>query len=241
MKWGREGGVERSPPVFCGVEADRAGASESVTRWRPAATRAVGSQARRRRSPRQRLPTRVSGGRVDLEGSRKRARAVPPVYRGVDERTNGTPRKPTLTMATVKALLNHAQPIPGFVYQRIDFAPDGSGRLDVKIRAHEQIRARCSHCQRPCPGYDHLPARRWSQVPLWNIRCHYYYVPRRVECPEHGIVVEHLPWSQGKRPWTMGMMAFLAMWARRMSWRETAQAFQVSWESVFRSVEWAVE
>ncbi|MEN9678712.1 MAG: hypothetical protein RIS76_4608, partial [Verrucomicrobiota bacterium] len=44
-------------------------------------------------------------------------------------------------MATLKALLNHAQPIPGFVYERIDFAPEGSGRLDVKIRAHEQIRA----------------------------------------------------------------------------------------------------
>jgi transposase len=163
------------------------------------------------------------------------------VYRGVDERTDGTPRTPTLTMATVKALLNHAQPIPGFVYERIDFAPEGSGRLDVKIRAHEQIRARCSHCQRPCPGYDHLPARCWRQVSPWNILCFYYYAPRRVECPDHGIVVEHLPWSQGKRPWTIGMMAFLAMWARRMSWRETAHAFQVSWEAVFRSVEWTVE
>ena len=36
------------------------------------------------------------------------------------------------------------------------------------------------------------------------------------------------------------MMAILAMWARRMSRRETAQAFQVSWEAVFRLVEWTV-
>ena len=57
MKLGRG---KRSPPVFCGVEAYRAGASESVTRWRPAARRAEGSQAPRRRSPRQRLPLRVS-------------------------------------------------------------------------------------------------------------------------------------------------------------------------------------
>jgi transposase len=163
------------------------------------------------------------------------------VYRGVDDCTDDTPRKPTLTMATVKALLNHAQPIPGFVYERIDFAPEGSGRLDVKVRAHEQIRARCSCCQRPCPGYDRLPGRRWRQVSPWNIVCWYYYAPRRVECPEHGVVVEHLPWSEGKRPWTIGMMAFLAMWARRLSWRETAQAFGVSWEAVFRSVEWTVE
>jgi len=143
-------------------------------------------------------------------------------------------------MATVKTLLNHAQPIPGFVYERIDFNSDGRGRLDIGLRAHEQMRPRCSHCQRPCPGYDRLPARRWRQVSLWNLPCWYYYAPRRVECPEHGVVVEHLPWSDGKRPWTTGMIAFLSMWARRLSWRETARAFDVSWEAVFRSVEWTV-
>jgi hypothetical protein len=37
------------------------------------------------------------------------------------------------------------------------------------------------------------------------------------------------------------MMGFLAPWARRLSWRETAQAFQTSWEAVYRSVEWFVE
>jgi len=37
------------------------------------------------------------------------------------------------------------------------------------------------------------------------------------------------------------MMGFLARWARRLSWRETAQAFHTSWEAVYRSVEWFVE
>jgi hypothetical protein len=37
------------------------------------------------------------------------------------------------------------------------------------------------------------------------------------------------------------MMGFLARWARRLSWRETAQVFQVSWEAVYRSVEWFVQ
>jgi transposase len=62
-----------------------------------------------------------------------------------------------------------------------------------------------------------------------------------VECAEHGIVVEHIPWSDGKRPLTTAMMGFLARWARRLSWRETATVFQTSWESVYRSVEWFVE
>ena len=36
-------------------------------------------------------------------------------------------------------------------------------------------------------------------------------------------------------------MGFLARWARRLSWKETAQVFQTSWEAVYRSVEWFVE
>jgi transposase len=54
-------------------------------------------------------------------------------------------------------------------------------------------------------------------------------------------VVEHIPWSDGKRPVTCAMMVFLALWTRRLNWRETARAFRTNWESVYRSVEWFVE
>jgi transposase len=113
--------------------------------------------------------------------------------------------------------------------------------IEVRIAAHGGIRGRCSLCQKAAPGYDHLPERRWQFVPLWGIPVWFVYAPRRVKCPQHGVVVEHIPWSDGKRPVTLAMMGFLARWARRLSWRETAEAFQVSWEAVYRSVEWFVE
>jgi len=94
------------------------------------------------------------------------------------------------------------------------------------------MRGRCSRCQQPAPGYDRLAQRRWRHVPLWGISTCYYYARRRVECTEHGIVVEHIPWSEGKRPVTRAMMGFLGRWARRLSWRETAQVFQTSWEVI---------
>jgi transposase len=78
-------------------------------------------------------------------------------------------------------------------------------------------------------------------VPLWNIPVHLNYRPRRVQCGEHGVVVEHIPWSDGKRPVATAMMGVLAHWARLLSWRETAKAFQTSWETVYRSVEWMVD
>jgi transposase len=116
-----------------------------------------------------------------------------------------------------------------------------SALIEVCVAPHSGMRARCSQCRLAAPGYDRLPERHWDFVPLWGIPVIFRYAPRRVECVEHGIVVEHIPWSDGKRPLTTAMMGFLARWARRLSWRETATIFQTSWESVYRSVEWFVE
>ena len=131
----------------------------------------------------------------------------------------------------------------GFVYTHVHMlgGPGPTRRIEITVRPHVGIRRCCSQCQRPAPGYDCLPERRWLFVPLWGIPTYFCYAPRRVECVEHGVVVEHIPWSEGKRPVTRAMMGFLARWARRLSWRETARTFQTSWEAVYRSVEWYVE
>ena len=113
--------------------------------------------------------------------------------------------------------------------------------IEITLEAHQGRCGRCSQCREPAPGYDRLPQRRWLFVPLWGIVTWFLYAPRRVECPTHGVIVEYLPWSQGKRPITTAMMGFLARWARHLSWRQTARAFQTSWEAVYRSVEWFVE
>ena len=130
----------------------------------------------------------------------------------------------------------------GFVCQdvRLKYLRD-QPEIEITMSPHRGIRRRCRQCQQPAPGYDCLAERRWRFVPLWGITTHILYAPRRVECAEHGVVVEHIPWSSGKRPVTLAMMGFLARWARRLSWRDTARAFGTSWEAVYRSVEWFVE
>jgi transposase len=131
----------------------------------------------------------------------------------------------------------------GFVYAEVRLRIEAGKvqAIDIQLKSHAGMRGHCSQCERPAPGYDRLPERCWRFVPLWGIPTYFYYAPRRVECDEHGVVVEHIPWSAGKRPFTRAMMGFLARWARRLSWRETAQVFQTSWEAVYRSVEWFVE
>src|SRR5271165_6690458 len=141
----------------------------------------------------------------------------------------------------VKTLLNRIQHFVGFVYSDIQLrSPRGKLCVEVTVESYQGRKGKCSECRRFAPGYDHLPERWWLFVPLWGVVTWFRYAPRRVECAEHGVVVEHIPWSQGKRPVTTAMMGFLALWARRLSWRETAQVFQTSWEAVYRSVEWFV-
>ena len=144
----------------------------------------------------------------------------------------------------VKTVLNAIQRFPGFVFHDIRLQRHGDGQircLEITVQSHPSIAGKCSRCLKPAPGYDQLPQRSWLFVPMWGLVTWFLYAARRVQCPEHGVVVEHVPWSQGKRPVTIAMMCFLSRWARRLSWRETAQAFQTSWECVYRSVEWFVQ
>jgi transposase len=144
----------------------------------------------------------------------------------------------------VKTVLNALQHFPGFVFQDIRLHRHRDGvpsHVEITVEPHGGIPAKCSRCLQPAPGYDQLEQRRWLFPPLWGLKAFFLYAARRVECATHGVVVEHIPWSDGKRPVTLAMMRFLSQWARRLSWRETARAFHTSWECVYRSVEWFVQ
>jgi hypothetical protein len=55
------------------------------------------------------------------------------------------------------------------------------------------------------------------------------------------VTVERVPWGEGKEHLTTSYRWFLARWAKRLSWKETADAFSTTWDNVFRSVKHAVE
>jgi transposase len=113
--------------------------------------------------------------------------------------------------------------------------------LLVEVRPHGRSRPRCSGCEQKRPGYDTLAPRRFAFVPLWGIAVYLVYAMRRVDCPKCGVVVESVPWADGKERITTAYAWFLASWAKRLSWKEVATVFHTSWDTVFRSVEMAVD
>jgi len=127
----------------------------------------------------------------------------------------------------------------GFVYCDAHFA-NGRSEIQVSLRPHGRSKPVCSGCGRKGPGYDRLPERRFEFVPLWAIPVFFLYAMRRVDCPRCGVTVEKVPWTDGKHRSTYSYRIFLAAWARRLSWKETGMIFGVSWDTVYRSVEWVV-
>ena len=138
------------------------------------------------------------------------------------------------------SLLNHYQHFPGFVYERARHCAP-SQTIEITVRPRRGSRPVCSGCHKPAPAYDHLKLRRFEFVPLWGCMVVLLYCMRRVDCSACGVRVEAVPWGIGKHQLTKAYMLFLAHWARKLSWQETAVSFRTTWEKVCQSVEYVVQ
>lgn len=137
-------------------------------------------------------------------------------------------------------ILNGCHHFKGFVYEPAKFGAAGRASIEIKIRPRKGSAIICSGCHQPAPGYDHRPERRFEFIPLWGIVVFLLYCMRRVNCKSCGVKVEEVPWASGKHQLTKTYMQFLAHWARKLSWKETAESFFTTWEKVCHSVEYVV-
>lgn len=143
---------------------------------------------------------------------------------------------------TFQTLLNLVHPLKRFVYESVVLKSDKSSkRIIAHVRPRSNSKACCSGCKKLRPGYDRSSTPRLFEfIPVYNIPVCLSYHMRRVDCPKCGIKTESVPWADGKHTSCEVFRHFLASWARRMSWKETAACFNTSWDTVCRSVQWLV-
>ena len=137
-------------------------------------------------------------------------------------------------------VLNQCHHFPGFVYGLARFSGDGQSIL-IPIRPRKRSRATCSGCHRPAAGYDqaHKP-RHFEFIGVRGFLVFFVYFMRRVDCRQCGVMVEEVPWGLGKHSPTKVYMHFLAHWARKLSWKETAESFHATGDKVHDSVAYLV-
>jgi transposase len=138
-------------------------------------------------------------------------------------------------------ILNKCYKFKSFVYSKVRYYPEKQ-EIEIDIVPRSNSHPLCSKCHKPAPGYDTAQApRRFEFIPILNIRIFFVYFMRRIQCDTCGVVIEFLPWANGKKTLTIPFMLFLANWAKALSWKETADRFRTSWHKVFQSIEYVVE
>ena len=142
----------------------------------------------------------------------------------------------------IETILNSCQKFKSFVYKNSSWGiHDGEKCLDIHLESRKNSKAICSCCHQQAPCYDTQETRRFEFIPLLGHQCFFIYKMRRVNCKSCNVKIEEVPWTSGKQTLTKSYMQFLAGWAKKLSWQETARSFKTSWSKVFHSVQYIVE
>ena len=114
-----------------------------------------------------------------------------------------------------------------------------------KIEAYlERIRGRrleCGKCGKKARYRDRRPMRRWRDLFLLKQPLVIVYAPCRVCCESCGIHVEKVPWAAPRARVTKALAHEIAVWTRRLSWKDAAELFRVNWKTVMAVVKGVVE
>ena len=71
---------------------------------------------------------------------------------------------------TVKTLLNLKEGHARFVYRDVRLCHTVNGqKIEVNVDHRKGSKGICSGCGARCSGYDRLPRREFTHVPLWGI------------------------------------------------------------------------
>ena len=107
------------------------------------------------------------------------------------------------------------------------------GVLIAHVRPARGARGRCGICRRRCGRYDNGEGRRrWRGLDLGTVRVFLEADAPRVSCPEHGVVVAHVPWARHGAGHTLGFDQTVAWLATQCSKTAVTALMRIAWRTV---------
>lgn len=108
--------------------------------------------------------------------------------------------------------------------------------IDIQIKPLEH---RCPVCGARCSVYDHgsNTPRTWRDMDWRESSVFLHYTPARVKCPEHGVIVEDMPWAYHKSRFTEFFDNHVACLATQASRSFVAAVHGIDWETVARCID----
>ena len=105
--------------------------------------------------------------------------------------------------------------------------------LVVQVRPARGATRRCGVCQRRCGRYDAGEGRRrWRALDLGTLQAVLESDAPRVSCPEHGVVVAHVPWARHGAGHTFGFDDTVAWLATQTSKSAVTELMRIAWRTV---------
>ena len=141
-------------------------------------------------------------------------------------------------MATLKKILQKLLNVNGLVVD-VGEIREGSnqGILDIRVHARKGIRHQCPICGRRCPGYD-SPERMssWRGLDFGGVPAWLHARLDRIECPEHGVHTEAVPWAYHGSGFTKDFDMTVAWMVREVNKSAISTYMRIDWKTVGRCV-----
>ena len=106
--------------------------------------------------------------------------------------------------------------------------------IRVHARPYKRIQNICPVCRKKCRGYDYKYDKEstWRTPDLNGLPVYICYRPRRIQCPEHGILTEYIPWQDGNSRFTADFNNDIAWLSGQISKSAIAIYKNINWRTV---------
>lgn len=105
----------------------------------------------------------------------------------------------------------------------------------ISVRPYKSQQLRCPICGKKCEYYDSANngvPRRWRAQDLARSKCFLEYAPSRIKCPEHGVLVERVPWARHKSRFTRDFEDWVAWLTVHCTCSAVSELARIEWHSV---------
>lgn len=151
-------------------------------------------------------------------------------------------------MASGISVMVKALNIKGMHVDRVEYVEDSvshdgeavsKNRIDLRARPYKRIRCECPVCREKCAIYDRKAKHEvsWRANSLNGVPVFIWYQPVRIDCPEHGVLTEYMPWTDGNSRFTKDFnneAAFLALTSPKTV---VSQFLGINWRTVGNCIE----
>ena len=139
-------------------------------------------------------------------------------------------------MASANTLCKNLLNVKHAIITGHDFYHDSNGVQHLRIKARPRMNRlnNCPICHKACQGYDQ-PSKKpriWRALDWGSTLVEIEYCTRRINCPDHGVLVADVPWAYPNSGFTRSFDLTAAWLATYLPRSVVSEYMRIDWETV---------